>query len=66
MACPKCECKTTYLYDEGDDMPGGDERLYRCAACGEIFDVEDEAPEEEDEPARFTDPMLAIDHMGLT
>ena len=26
MACPQCGCKTTYCYDEGDDMPGGDER----------------------------------------
>ncbi len=50
MACPDCGCKTTYLYDEGDDMPGGDERLYRCAACGAVFDIEDEAPEEDDEP----------------
>lgn len=49
MACPDCGCKTTYLYDEGDDMPGGDERLERCAACGHIFDIEDAAPEDEDD-----------------
>lgn len=49
MACPDCGCKTTYLYDEGDDMPGGDERLYRCAACGSVFDIEDEAPEEDED-----------------
>lgn len=54
MACPECGCKTTYLYDEGDDLPGGDERLYRCAACGAIFDLEDELDEEEDpQPAGY-------------
>ena len=36
MACPDCGCKTTYLYEEGDDMLLGDDRLYRCAAS--IFD----------------------------
>lgn len=59
MACPGCGCKTTYLYDEGDDLPGGDERLYRCAACGSVFDVEDEAPEEDDEPASHNNPWKA-------
>ncbi len=59
MACPDCGCKTTYLYDEGDDMPGGDERLYRCAACGAVFDIEDEAPEEDDEPALTQNPWKA-------
>ncbi|WP_281983169.1 hypothetical protein [Azonexus hydrophilus] len=49
MACPKCGCKTTYLYGEGDDLPGGDERLYRCAACGAVFDIEDEAPADDDD-----------------
>ena len=49
MACPGCGCKETYCYDEGDDMAGGDERLERCAACGLIFDVEDHAPEEDDD-----------------
>ena len=47
MACPKCGCKTTYQYDdEGDPQ---DDRLERCAACGEVFDVEDHAEEEDDE-----------------
>lgn len=59
MACPDCGCKTTYLYDEGDDMPGGDERLYRCAACGAVFDIEDEAPEEDDEPPLTQNPWKA-------
>ena len=49
MACQQCGCKTTYCYDEGDDMTGGDERLERCAACGAVFDIEDSAPEDEDE-----------------
>ena len=48
MACPQCGCKTTYCYDEGDDMPGGDERLERCAACGAVFDIEDESPEDDE------------------
>ena len=48
MACQQCGCKTTYCYDEGDDMPGGDERLERCAACGAVFDIEDESPEDDE------------------
>jgi hypothetical protein len=54
MACPKCGCKTTYQYDDGDDCGMADDNLERCAACGEIFDREDEAPEDDedhDQPA---------------
>ena len=46
MACPKCGCKTTYQYDDEDDPQ--DDRLERCAACGEVFDVEDHAEEDDD------------------
>ena len=47
----------TYCYDEGDDMPGGDERLERCAACGHIFDTEDSEPEDDaSDPARRQKP----------
>ena len=49
MACPECGCKTTYQYDNGDDLGTDDENLERCAACGEVFDIEDGAPEEDDE-----------------
>lgn len=49
MACPKCGCKTVYQYDDCDeDDPGDDDRLQRCAACGEIFDLDDHAPEDDD------------------
>lgn len=52
MACPKCGCKTTYQYDTGaDDIAAADmgfDRWERCAACGEVFDVEDHADEEDD------------------
>lgn len=50
MACPKCGCKVAYQYDGGggfDGIDGFDERLERCAACGEVFDIEDEAPEDD-------------------
>lgn len=47
MACPKCGCKVTYQYDDGDDCGASDERLERCAACGEVFDIEDGADEDE-------------------
>lgn len=47
MACPKCGCKTTYTYDDDEDPQ--DDRLERCAACGEVFDVEDHAEEDDDE-----------------
>lgn len=50
MACPKCGCKTTYQYDHMEDcMIVADERFERCAACGEVFDIEDHADEEDDE-----------------
>lgn len=49
MACPKCGCKTTYQYDDGDDCGMADDRLERCAACGAVFDVEDHAEEEDDD-----------------
>ncbi len=51
MACPKCGCKVTYQYDDGWDLlqePVA-ENLERCAACGEIFDIDDHTPEEEDD-----------------
>jgi uncharacterized protein YbaR (Trm112 family) len=48
MACPKCGCKETYQYDTGWDGEQSEEGLERCAACGEIFDIEDQAPEDED------------------
>ena len=47
MTCPKCDCKTTYQYDN-DDEPQ-DDRLERCAARGEIFDQEDHSEEDNDE-----------------
>lgn len=49
MACPKCGCKTTYQYDAGFDGEPATDWLERCAACGEVFDVEDHAEEEDDE-----------------
>lgn len=35
MACPKCGCKVTYEFDD--------------AACGEVFDIDDHAEEDDDE-----------------
>jgi uncharacterized Zn finger protein len=48
MACPACGCKVSYQYDE-EEFGSGDERLERCAACGEVFDIEDSADEDNDE-----------------
>lgn len=49
MACPKCGCKVTYQYDDSDeDLSMPDERLERCSACGEIFDIDDHTPEDDD------------------
>ena len=45
MACPKCGCKTVYQFDDEEDPQ--DDRLQRCAACGEVFDLDDHAEEEE-------------------
>jgi DNA-directed RNA polymerase subunit M/transcription elongation factor TFIIS len=41
MACPECGCKLCYEYDD-------DGELDRCAACGNIFDVNEHADEDED------------------
>lgn len=46
MACPTCGCKEVYQYDDEDDPADG--RLQRCAACGEIFDLDDHADEDDD------------------
>ena len=48
MACPKCGCKVHYQYDSGLDGEQRDENLERCAACGEIFDIEDAAAEDDE------------------
>ena len=47
MACPKCGCKVAYQFDDEDDP--GDDRLQRCAACGEVFDLDDHAPEDDED-----------------
>ena len=47
MACPKCGCKTTYQYDDGDDLGINDESLERCAACSDVFDIEEHADEDD-------------------
>ena len=39
MACPKCGCKTVYQFDDEEDQQ--DDRRQRCAACGEVFDIDD-------------------------
>jgi hypothetical protein len=52
MACPKCGCKVTYEYAGAlEDALAADldDRLERCAACGEIFDVDDHVDEDDDE-----------------
>lgn len=45
MACPTCGCKEVHQYDDEDDPQ--DDRLQRCAACGEIFDLDDHADEDD-------------------
>jgi hypothetical protein len=55
MACPKCECKTTYAYYE-DDMDS-DTDMERCARCGNIFYL-DEALDEDDEPEYLEIPSF--------
>jgi predicted RNase H-like HicB family nuclease len=52
MACPSCGCKVHYQFNSEDDFAGDDERLERCAACGAVFDIEDSADEDENEPFR--------------
>lgn len=45
MACPKCECKTTYPYVKDDEWMSFEAEKERCAACGHIFFVEDHLEE---------------------
>jgi predicted Zn finger-like uncharacterized protein len=45
MACPKCGCKTVYQFDDEDEP--SDDRLQRCAACGEVFDLDDHSEEDD-------------------
>lgn len=64
MACPACGCKVTYQYDD-EDAP--DDDLYRCAACGAIFPLEDETPEydEQEEMRRAEyDAEMRLDAFG--
>lgn len=46
--CPKCGCKEHYQFDSGWDGKPSDGSLERCAACGEVFDIEDAAEAEDD------------------
>lgn len=48
MSCPFCGCKETYPYEDEDVEP---DICERCAACGWIFDIEDHADEEDEEPS---------------
>lgn len=47
MACPKCGCKTVYSFEDEDEP--ADDLYQRCAACGEVFDLDDHADEDDDE-----------------
>jgi hypothetical protein len=50
MACPKCGCQVHYQFDNGDVI-GTDplnEELERCAACGYVFALMDEADDDEE------------------
>lgn len=51
MACPKCGCKVHYQYDDGDGVlqERVAENLERCAACGEVFELQDAAEDDDDD-----------------
>lgn len=49
MACPKCGCKVTYQFDPNPDFNDPDEDYWeRCSACGEVFDTEFAADDDDD------------------
>lgn len=48
--CPKCGCKEYYQFDSGWDDEQAGENLNRCAACGQVFDIEDAAEAEDEHP----------------
>jgi hypothetical protein len=56
MACPRCECKCTYTYDDSPEGFMGTPGLERCAYCGYIFDIEEALDDEEIEDA----PSIAL------
>ncbi len=48
MACPKCGCKETYQHNDSDEEFGTDaEDMQICSACGSVFYLEDELPEDD-------------------
>lgn len=47
MACLKCGCRERYQFDDEDDPQ--DDLLQRCAACGEVFDFDEHADEDDDD-----------------
>lgn len=49
MSCPACGCKVSYQFDGGSDDGLDDDRLERCAACGNVFEIEDGEPDPEDD-----------------
>lgn len=49
MACPKCGCKVHYQFDGAADDSQPWPELERCAACGQVFDIEDSAPEDDED-----------------
>ena len=50
MSCPACGCKEVHpVLDENDR---NDDRLQCCAACGEVFDLDEHAYEEDDDVDR--------------
>lgn len=60
MACPNCGCKVHYQFDDEDY--GEDERMQRCAACGEVFDLDDAAPEDDDDCGEAPQRQIAAGH----
>lgn len=51
MACPRCGCKEHYQLCDGDvHAAADDEDCERCAACGLIFYLYEEALELDEEP----------------
>ena len=61
MACPKCQCKVTYQYDDDDDVYLGNDDLERCAACGHIFDIHDALDDDDDGDEYVYGPGLSVD-----
>lgn len=71
--CPECGKRATFVEVEVTesfgvffvDLVGDKERAYRCGACGETFDLKDQAPARATQPAPPARPVKSAAEFEL-